>query len=225
MKKFLVKIEGRGFSWDIEVEAESLSDAVKVAQAQHCAPRQVEVTPRPTWVEPIPAGSDKEDICELSYEVQDTCVDCGLHLFHQRTEEQQDWPWVSSTADEQCTQSVCYPCAKKREEAGNVCYYYHHHYRDPHHYGCDKCPIGECPKAQNRYYDNLKQRLRRAILLSNAKTQGSDQSIQELLDANEFGLAVEGLRTCGAHDKRDPRFAANMKQAEEMMAKGWKNLT
>jgi len=227
MKTYHVKLEpSTVHGWDIEVEAESMSDAIKIAKERHCDPRQVEVTVRPEWLQPKPddAGEDYE-LLEYEYQVHDECVDCGIYIFEGPGEPDNDWPWQHASANEQCTESVCYPCAQERLEAGNVCYYYGHFYRDDHHYGCDACKPGDCAKAQGRYYDNLKQVLERAFRLSDARPRAVEKVVAEFLGENEFGLAYNILKTCESHDERDSRFATNMEEAAKLMERGWKTLT
>jgi len=215
MKKFAVVLEDRGFRFDVDIEAETIEEAVKIAREKHCEPRMVEVTPTPTWVEPYPEEEGAE-VYELGHQVHGDCADCDLTLFtNTGTPKTDEWPWSYTSADDGMYTDVCYPCAMKRKEAGNYCAYFKHFYRDDP--VCGECPAGKCPKAQDSYYDALKAVLKRALYHSKAP----EKEVQDFFDHNEFGLAFDALQECGPTHESDSRFANNMTKAAEMMKEGW----
>ena len=120
--KFMVKIEDRGFGWDVDIEADTIEDAVRIATEEHCQPRMVEVTPHPTWAEPYPEDAEEgTEIYELTHEVSGNCADCGVTIFSRGGTKHDDWPWSYASGDEGCYTEICYPCAVKRKDAGNFC--------------------------------------------------------------------------------------------------------
>lgn len=218
MKKFVVCTESGDHRYDVIVEADNLSDAVKLVREKHCEPRQVTVNPYPTWAEPIPEGQDNLGECdEMTYQVFHDCEDCKDILFEYGKPDN-DWPWQHAAGDDGHHTYICYPCAMKRKEAGNYCAYFKNYYRDDHHHGCDSCPVGTCHKARDSYYEAVKTVLNRALVLS---AHGPKDDIKEFLNNNEFGLVYDALKDRGAGDPGGSRFDANMVKAKEMMDKGW----
>jgi hypothetical protein len=147
VKKFVVATEDRGFQFDVTVEAESIEEAVKIVREQHCKPRMVEVTPHPTWAEPLPEGQELDELFEFTWELGPQCDDCGRQMFHQRgtktgNHETDSWPWTYASGDEGCYTDICWPCAQKRKEAGNYCAYMNNYYRVD--YRCGECPESGC---------------------------------------------------------------------------------
>lgn len=212
--KFIVATEARGHQFDVIVEAETIGEAVKIVKEKHCGPRMVEVTPYPTWAEPLPEGKDPEEIYELTYEIHGACEDCKTTLFNTKTPEQSEWEWTYASGDDGCHTDICYPCAQKRKEAGNYCAQHRNYYRDDHHHGCDSCPVGDCSKARDRYFKILRAALVDALRHSNA----SITETNEFLDVNEFGLAFDELQAGG---ERSKGFETYMEKAKAMMDKGW----
>ena len=214
MKKYHVQIEDRGFSFDVVVAAESMSEAVKIVREFHCQPRTVEIKPSPTWVEPVPESPEEGyEIYEYTSQIIGDCEDCGLILFEGNADAN-DWPWQHASGDEGCYTTICYPCAMKRKEAGNYCPFYNHFYR-AEKYGCQDCPAGECTQAQSRYYRKLKEVLKKSLSFS--KAQPSE--INEFLDNNEFGLAYDALQKSGSAHRE---FTIFMEGVRTLMDEGWK---
>jgi len=133
MPKYMVKIEDRGFSWDVDVEAANIEEAVAITERDHCQPRMVEVKPKPSWAEPYPEDAEEgTEVYELTHEILDKCADCGIALFSRGGQVSKGWPWSYDSGDEGSYTTICYPCAMKRKEAGNYCpdcgAYYSKHY-------------------------------------------------------------------------------------------------
>lgn len=141
MKKFLVQLEDRGFTFDVTIEADTIEQAVKIAQEQHCAPRQVTVTPRPTWVEPYRDDMEEgEEIYELTHEIQGGCSECKL-VFLSNHKPDPSWPWLNTSGDDRGYTDLCYACAQKRKESGVYCPRFDNYFRGP---SCEDCPADGC---------------------------------------------------------------------------------
>lgn len=145
MKKFLIQLEDHGFTFDVDIEAETIEEAVKIAQEKHCEPRQVTITPRPTWAEPYRDDMEEgEEIYELTHEIQGKCDECGL-IFLSDHKPDPTWPWLYASGDERACTSICYGCAQKRKEQGNYCPAWEDFFRG---YRCKDCPEGGCTQQK-----------------------------------------------------------------------------
>jgi hypothetical protein len=59
-KTYHVKLDpSTVYGKDVKIEAESMSEAVKIAEAEHCSKEQVEVSFSPSWVEPKPEDAEE----------------------------------------------------------------------------------------------------------------------------------------------------------------------
>ena len=219
MKTYHVKLEASAvYGKDVEIEAESMSEAVEIARNRHCGKEQVEISYSPKCVEPKPddAGEDYE-LFEYNHEIFGECDDCKVSLFESFSEKNpdNDYPWQHAAGDTRHHTYICYPCAIKRKEEGNYCPFFKHFYRDEKE-GCDTCPA-QCDRARDAYYEGLKTVLERARQLSSAPTK----AVTHFLEHNEFGLAYETLEECGPRSDSCGRFEQNMQNAKERMEKGW----
>lgn len=218
-KTYHVKLEpSTVWGKDVEVEAESMSEAVKIAKEKLCGKEQVEVSYHPTCVQPKPEDADEDyELYEYDHSIYGECDDCGIILFEDGSENpDNDWPWQVAAGDTRHHTYICYPCAMKRKEVGNYCPFFKHFYRS-YKEGCDKCPP-ECTRARDAYFEKLKGILTKALRLSSAP----NKAVEHFLGHNEFGLAHETLQECKARDSRDSsNFAKRMKEAADLMAEGW----
>jgi hypothetical protein len=147
VKKFLVQLEDHGFTFSVDIMAETIEQAVQIAQEKHCAPRQVTVTPRPTWVEPYREGMEEgEEIYELTHEIQGECDECKL-VFLSGHKPDPSWPWTNATGDDDGYTNICYACAQKRKEKGDYCPRFENYYRGP---SCEDCPPGGCTRQNSK---------------------------------------------------------------------------
>jgi len=212
--KYHVLIEDRGFSFDVIVETESMSDAVKLVRETLCEPRTVEITPTPTWVEPAPKDSKEGyEIYDYSNRIYGDCEDCGIVLFELGNPEGSDWPWQYINGDSGHHTNICYPCAQERMKVGNYCPFFRHYYRTEK-YSCRDCSKNECKPAQLAYYDKLSRVLK--VALSFSKAQPSE--VNAFLDHNEFGLAFALLSESSTPHQG---YHTHMGVAKSMMESGW----
>jgi len=214
--KYHVKLEPSTiYGKDVEVEADSMAEAVKWAREIYCSKEQVEVSYHPTCVEPRPedAGEDYE-LFEYNHEIYGECDDCKIALFesHEKNPDN-DWPWQHEAGDTRHQTYVCYPCAMKRKEVGNYCPYFKHFYRT-YKTGCDKCPKDGCTQAQTAYYDKLRKTLRAALSFSKAQAD----EVNEFLDNSEFGLAFALLSESATPHQE---YHIHMGSAKALMDQGW----
>jgi len=204
----------------VDIEADSMDEAIRIAREKHCGKESVEISYRPDWLQSKPEDADEDWECvEYSHEVYGMCDDCEITLFESHGEKNpdNDWPWQHDAGDTRHHTHICYPCAMKRKEAGNYCSFFKHFYRS-YKEGCDKCPP-ECHRARDAYYEKLGGVLNWARFHLGT-TEEEKQEINLLLENNEFGLAYETLTEIG-ENKEAPKFEKNMKEAAEMMEKGW----
>ena len=201
---------------DVVVEAESMSEAVKIARANHCGKEQVEVSYMAEWVEPRPPEADNDpdwELYEYSHQIYGDCDDCGTVLFesHGTRNPDNDWPWQHDAGDTRHHTYICYPCAMKRKEEKNYCPFFKHFYRS-YKEGCDKCPEGGC----NQLRERVKQRLQRALSFSDAPPT----AVNHFLESGNLKLAYETLRESGTSHSRDT-FEPLMLEAKELLDGGW----
>ena len=176
---------------DVEIEAESMDEAIKIAAELHCGKEQVEISYDPVALSVKPDDAEEGWECfEFDYDIYDTCADCGLTLFNCYGEgnPDNDWPWQHTNGDEGHYTNICYPCAMKRKEAGNHCPLFNRFFRDEGT-SCEDCPENDCPPAKERWERNVR------LLLDDAVAYYSpvvDQEEVELLIANhEFQKAFD----------------------------------
>jgi hypothetical protein len=230
MKKFLVQLEDHGFTFDVTIEADTIEQAVRIAQEKHCEPRQVTITPRPTCAEPYPANMEEgEEIYELTHEIQGECSECKL-VFLSNHSPDPSWPWTNANGDDRGYTTICYGCAQKRKEKGDFCPLFGEFYRN---INCEGCPAHECPKARDRHFSSVRATLESAIsLIAARKTNPPDlEEVRVFMENNEFGLAYDAL---DAYVGPVPLPAPPSRSAEggarcaldavrDMMKKGWKS--
>jgi hypothetical protein len=224
MKTYRVHLEPSSvYGKNVDIEAESMDEAIKIAREKHCGKEMVEVSYHPDWLQPKPEDADEDWECyEYWHEIYHDCDDCGIVLFESHGDKRNpdnDWPWQHDAGDTRHQTYICYPCAMKRKEEGNYCPFFKHFYRS-YKEGCDKCPP-ECHRARDAYYEALGAVLTRALYHSDAPKRGEEKNVAEFLEANELGLAYETLKECGPLHDPDSRFDKNMEKADEMMKKGW----
>jgi hypothetical protein len=134
----------------VEIEAESMDEAIKVARDLHCDETTAKVSYNPDWLQTKPEDADehREDL-ERWHEIYGECDDCGVTLFESHGEKNpdNDWPWAHDAGDTRHHTYICYPCAMKRKAAGNYCPFFKHFYRS-YKEGCDKCPEGGCDRVE-----------------------------------------------------------------------------
>jgi hypothetical protein len=226
VKKFLVQLEDRGFTFDVTIEAETIEQAVVIAREKHSQPRQVTVNPRPTWVEPYRDGmEDGEEIYELTHEIEGECSECKL-VFLSNHKPDPSWPWNYASGDDRGYTNICYGCAQKRKEKGDFCPLFENYHRNSP--TCEDCPAGECPKARDRHFQKLREVLTNALFAQGSRP-GNYNEIREFILNNEFGLAYDALKTlsdAGPHTLPvsgvDLRIREALDSARRLMDKGWK---
>ena len=217
MKKYHVKLEPSSvYGRDVEVEASSMDEAVKIAKQIHCGKEQVEVSYHPTCVEPRPDDADEDyELFEYDHQIYGECDDCKIALFesHGTRNPDNDWPWQHDAGDTRHQTYICYPCAMKRKEEGNYCPFYKHFYRDEKE-GCDTCPA-QCDRARDAYFERLKKILAKAL----SHSQVPPKPVNHFLDNNEFGLAYDLL----SHETPTQTNSCRelLAEVKELMEKGW----
>jgi hypothetical protein len=204
----------------VEVEANSMDEAIKIARVKHCNEEKVAVSYHPEGLQPKPADAGEDWDPELSdewHEVYHDCDDCGVVLFTSSGEKNpdNDWPWQHDAGDTRHHTYICYPCAMKRKEEGNYCPFFRHFYRS-YKEGCDTCPP-KCRRAQDAYYERLGKTLAKAL----SHSQVPPKPVKHLLDNNEFGLAYDLL----SHetDSQTNSCREILAEAKAMMEKGWED--
>lgn len=200
------------YAKSVEIEAESMDEAIKLAQANHCGKEMVEVSYSANWIQPKPEDAEEGWECfEYCHQVHGQCDDCGVTLFESHGEKNpdHDHPWDWEAGDTRHHTYICYPCAMKRKEAKNYCPFFKHFYRS-YKEGCDKCPEGGCDTLKERMAQNLKK----ALSYCNA----SPTAVNTFLDEGRIRLAYETLNEAKSDHGE---FAAIMGRVKQELDEGW----